>query len=37
MKSWCMGNITLLDKDNPAVFAYTREWKGKKVAGIAEL
>lgn len=24
------GKVTLLDKDNPAVFAYTREWKGKK-------
>lgn len=24
------GKYTLLDKDNPAVFAYTREWKGKK-------
>lgn len=24
------GKFTLLDKDNPAVFAYTREWKGKK-------
>jgi oligo-1,6-glucosidase len=24
------GKYTLVDKDNPAVFAYTREWKGKK-------
>lgn len=24
------GKYTLLDKDNPDVFAYTREWKGKK-------
>ena len=24
------GKYSLLDKDNPAVFAYTREWKGKK-------
>jgi oligo-1,6-glucosidase len=24
------GKYTLIDKDNPAVFAYTREWKGKK-------
>jgi oligo-1,6-glucosidase len=24
------GKYRLLDKDNPAVFAYTREWKGKK-------
>ena len=24
------GKYTLVDKDNPVVFAYTREWKGKK-------
>jgi len=24
------GKYTLLDKDNPAVYAYTREWKGKQ-------
>jgi oligo-1,6-glucosidase len=24
------GKYTLLDKNNPAVYAYTREWKGKK-------
>jgi oligo-1,6-glucosidase len=24
------GKYTLIDKDNPAVFAFTREWKGKK-------
>jgi oligo-1,6-glucosidase len=24
------GKYTLLDKENPSVFAYTREWKGKK-------
>lgn len=25
------GKYTLLDKDNPSVYAYTREWKGTKV------
>ena len=25
------GKYTLLDKDNPAVYAYTREWEGKKL------
>jgi oligo-1,6-glucosidase len=25
------GRYTLLDKDNPQVYAYTREWKGKKM------
>ena len=25
------GRYTLLDKDNPQVYAYTREWKGEKI------
>jgi oligo-1,6-glucosidase len=25
------GKYTLVDKDNPSVYAYTREWKGKKL------
>lgn len=29
-KALVYGKYTLLDKDNPAVYAYTREWQGKK-------
>ena len=30
-KTLVYGKYTLLDKDNPAVYAYTREWEGKKL------
>ena len=30
-KTLVYGKYTLLDKTNPSVYAYTREWEGKKM------